>query len=67
MSVYKDGDKYPINYPNDPALDAHDVATKMPKSRAAKALWEGACLEEVSDVDGRAEQYEKMWKEGQKV
>ena len=67
MSVYKDGNKFPISYSDSPAGDAHDIPTKIPQSRAAKALWEGACLDEACDVDGRAEEYEKMWKEGQKV
>jgi len=67
MSVYKDGNKYPGLTPNDPYESAHDPMSKEPESRAAKALWEGASLEEMADFDGRIAEYEKNWKEGEKV
>ena len=51
MSVYKDGDKYPINYPNDPALDAHDVATKMPTLGITNKRPEGPCKNTVVNLD----------------
>ena len=66
MSVYKDGNKFAKSMDakdGDYVSSAFDVAPPVPKDRAARALFEGACVE---DAECAAE-YEKNWKEGQKV
>jgi len=71
MSAYKDGNKFAPNMePQEGGeqyvCSIYDVQPKVPASRAGKALFEGACLEEGTDPE-RVAEYEKNWKEGQKV
>lgn len=66
MSAYKDGNKYASILPNEPLEQSHDMEPKEPSARAAKALFEGCCLDENTDPE-RVAEYEKNWKEGQKV
>lgn len=67
MSAYKDGNKKAIVDTFQPYESVHDPKPKRPRTRAEQALYEGACLEREADNDGRIAEYEKNWKEGQKV